>query len=253
MKFKSLDAKMRIFETSADQCVLPDIYMVARIDGRSFTRLTKQVCRFETPYDVKFRDLMLVTMNALMQCGFDVTYGYTQSDEISLLLRQSESLFGRKLRKLNSVLAGEASAALSAELGVPAAFDCRISQLPNRELVCDYFRWRAADALRNALNSHCYWALRRSGLNAKQATRELIGKSVSQKNELLFQKFGINFNEIPAWQKRGVGVYWEEVEKSCVDQKTSEVKVVIRRRLKTEIELPVKDAYSDFVVSLTKM
>lgn len=32
----------------------------------------------------------------------------------------------------------------------------------------------------------------------------MLGLSVSQKNELLFQ-YGINFNDLPNWQKRCVG------------------------------------------------
>ena len=51
MNFDKLDKSMRVFETNTDQCVLPGIYMVARIDGRGFSRLTKEVCRFEAPYD----------------------------------------------------------------------------------------------------------------------------------------------------------------------------------------------------------
>jgi tRNA(His) 5'-end guanylyltransferase len=39
MKFDELDEKMRVFETTNDPVVLPGIYMVARLDGRSFTRL----------------------------------------------------------------------------------------------------------------------------------------------------------------------------------------------------------------------
>ncbi len=38
MKFDELDARLRVYETSQDRCVLPNMYMVARIDGRSFTR-----------------------------------------------------------------------------------------------------------------------------------------------------------------------------------------------------------------------
>jgi tRNA(His) guanylyltransferase len=56
MKFDELDAKMRVFETAHDLCVLPGIFMVARIDGRNFTRLTKEVFKFEAPFDPKFRD-----------------------------------------------------------------------------------------------------------------------------------------------------------------------------------------------------
>jgi tRNA(His) 5'-end guanylyltransferase len=50
MKFDELDKKMRVFETAHDICVLPKIYMAARIDGRSFTRLTKEVHEFEAPF-----------------------------------------------------------------------------------------------------------------------------------------------------------------------------------------------------------
>lgn len=74
----------------------------------------------------------------------------TESDEISLLFEQDERLFGRKLRKYNSTLAGEASATFSLLLGKRATFDCRISQLPNSSLVVDYFRWRSEDAGRNS-------------------------------------------------------------------------------------------------------
>ena len=51
-----------------------------------------------------------------MNCGFNVVYGYTESDEISLLFPVTKS-FNRKLRKLNSILSGEASAKFSLSLG----------------------------------------------------------------------------------------------------------------------------------------
>jgi tRNA(His) 5'-end guanylyltransferase len=41
MKFDELDAQMSMFKTAHDHRVLSGIYMVARIDGRGFTRLTK--------------------------------------------------------------------------------------------------------------------------------------------------------------------------------------------------------------------
>jgi tRNA(His) guanylyltransferase len=207
MKFDELDRKMRTFETAHDHRVLPEIYMVARIDGRGFTRLTKEVHRFEAPFDERFRDLMVDTTEHLMTCGFRVVYGYTQSDEISLLLHRDDATFGRKLRKLESVLAGEASAKFSLLLGDLGTFDCRISQLPNRSLVVDYFRWRSEDAHRNALNAHCYWVLRRQGASADAATGRLAGMSVADKNQLLFE-LGRNVNDLPAWQKRGTGLYW---------------------------------------------
>ncbi|MFX1533271.1 MAG: tRNA(His) guanylyltransferase Thg1 family protein [Promethearchaeota archaeon] len=250
MKFDELEKKMRIFETAHDSSVLPGIYMVARIDGRNFTRLTKEVHKFEAPYDPTFRDHMVGTTYHLMDCGFRVIYGYTQSDEISLLFHRDEQTFGRKLRKYTSILAGEASAKFSLLLGDLACFDCRISQLPDINLVIDYFRWRNEDASRNALNAYCYWTLREQGETVNAATETLRGMSVADKNELLFQKRGINFNDIPNWQKRGVGLYWEIYEKQAFNPKTGEEVIAERRRIKIDMNLPMKDQYSSFIRSI---
>ena len=102
MNFDELDKIMRVYETTHDLYVLPNIYMVARLDGRNFTRLTKNTYQFKAPFDEKFRDYMLATVEHLMN-GFKIIYAYTQSDEISLLLDLAENTFNRKLRKLNSV------------------------------------------------------------------------------------------------------------------------------------------------------
>jgi tRNA(His) 5'-end guanylyltransferase len=249
MKFNELDQTMRIFETAHDHCVLPGLYMVARLDGRGFTRLTREVHNFAAPFDERFRDHMVATVEHLMSCGFRVLYGYTQSDEISLLFHPEETTFNRKLRKYNSILAGEASAAFALRLGAPATFDCRISQLPNAQRVVDYFRWRSEDAHRNALNSHCYWRLRQEGQSVGAATSALEGLSVAAKNELLFQR-GINFNDLPRWQKRGVGVYWQSVEKVGFNPLQQQETLVTRRRLQIDRELPMKEAYDGFVALL---
>ncbi len=246
----TLTRRCGVFETAHDLCVLPGLYMVTRLDGRSFTRLTKEVHSFEAPFDPRFRDLMVETAEYLMSgCDFNMVYGYTESDEISLLFGLEENSFGRKLRKLISILAGEASAKFSLLLGALASFDCRISQLPSLELVVDYFRWRSEDAHRNALNGHCYWLLRKQGQSIGEATAALKGLSVSAKNELLFQH-GINFNDLPAWQKRGVGLYWEEYDRPAANPATGEKVFARRRRIRRDLELPMKDDYSAFLRKL---
>jgi tRNA(His) guanylyltransferase len=246
MKFEQLDRRMRVFETAHDHSVLPGVFMVARIDGRSFSQLTRVSQAFDAPYDTRFRDCMIAALRHLFATGFAITYGYTQSDEISVLFRRDESLFARKLRKYLSVLAGETSAAFSIALGAPAAFDARISQLPREEDVVDYFRWRYEDAHRNALNGHCYWLLRRQGLDDVQATKKLEGVSVAGRNELLFQN-GIQFNDLPAWQKRGIGAYWEASPEEGSDPRTGALVPSSRRSLRIDMELPMKDAYDAFV------
>lgn len=246
MNFDELDRKMRTYEQSIDQIILPELYMVARLDGRSFTRLTKEICQFEAPFDTKFRDLMVNTVKHLMNCGFRVVYGFTESDEISLLFHPEESTFGRKVRKYNSILAGEASAAFSIGLGQIAAMDCRMIPLPTIERVQDYFQWRQEDAHRNALNSHCYWMLRKEGDSVQTATKKLEGQSVAFKNELLFSR-GINFDTLPSWQKRGIGVYWGQVEKEGYNPITKQKETASRRELIVDDELPLREAYSSYI------
>ena len=85
---------------------------------------------------------------------------------------------------------------------------------PAFDLVIDYFRWRSEDAHRNALNSHCYWCLRKDDESVAEATAAVKGLTTAEKNELLFQH-GINYNDLPRWQKRGSGLYWEEYEREA--------------------------------------
>lgn len=248
MKFNDLDTRMRVYETSHDYCVVPGVYMVARLDGRGFSTLTKEAV-LDKPFDMRFHKTMTSVVQELMvEAGFRIVYGYTESDEISLLFDLGEDNFGRKIRKFNSVLAGEASARFTTLTGLLGVFDCRISQLPNAELVVDYFRWRQADAHRNSLNSWCYWTLRqKENLSASAATKKLLNKTVAEKNEMLFQH-GINFtNDIPAWQKRGSGLYWETYDKAGTNPKTGKAVMAQRRRVYIDDELPLKDAYDAFL------
>ncbi|MFO0630334.1 MAG: tRNA(His) guanylyltransferase Thg1 family protein [Polyangiales bacterium] len=245
--FEHLDRRMRVFETAHDHCVLPGVHIVVRIDGRSFSHLTRDVLAITEPYDPRMRDAMVLTLEHLMaRCGFSTVYGYTQSDELSVLLRRDEAAFGRKERKLVSVLAGEASARFSLAMGVHGAFDARVCQLPRDEDVVDYFRWRQEDAHRNALNGHCYWLLRGQGLSDAEATRRLSGVSVPARNELLFQH-GVNFNELPAWQRRGIGARWQEVTVPAVDPRTGAAITATRRALYVDHDLPMKDAYDALI------
>lgn len=248
MNFDELDSKMRIYEQSLDQVLLPELYLVARLDGNRFTRLTKEVCQFEAPFDERFRDLMVDTVKALINYGFRVVYGYTESDEISLLFHPEETTFGRKVRKFNSILAGVASATFSMNLGQEAIFDCRMVPLPTLERVQDYFLWRQEDAHRNSLNAHCYWMLRKQGQSVNEATKMLEGKSVAFKNELLFQN-GINYDDLPSWQKRGIGVYWDTFEKEGFNPITGKTETAERRALKTDYEIPLREEYANFVTA----
>jgi len=250
MKMDELEGRMRSFEDAHDPTAPPGVWLVARLDGRSFTRLTKQTHRFEAPFDPLFHDYMMNTVEHLMvRGGLGVVFGFTQSDEISLLFGANERGFGRKIRKLLSILAGEASARFSLLLGSIAVFDCRVSQLPSHEHVVDYFRWRSEDARRNARNAHCYWLLRKQGQDPGEATETMRGLTVREKNELLLRG-GVDFNDLPAWQTRGSGLYWEEFERFGENPLTGERRASRRRRLRRDLDLPRGDDYSAFLSGL---
>lgn len=249
MRFDELDSHLRQYETANDRTIPDGFLVVARLDGRGFTRLTKELMDYEAPYDPRFRDAMLVAMTRLMECGFRVVFAYAQSDEISLLFHSEDGSFERKHRKWLSILSGEASAALSLAMEIHAVMDCRLSEMPDRKTVADYFRWRMEDASRNCLNAHCYWMLRKQGINASEATGFLSGKSTAEKHDLLHEN-GINFNDLPLWQRRGYGVRWVEYEKEGHNPVTGEPTRAIRRRIASELELPLGDDYAKMIASL---
>ena len=249
MDFDSLDKQMRCFELSLDRTMLDGVYVVARLDGHGFTRLTKKEWDLEKPFDIRFRDAMVETLRHLMDCGFRIIYGYTQSDEISLLFHRNDRAFGHKERKLLSILAAEASVAFSMETGKAAVFDCRLIPLPNTDYVVDYFRWRQEDSHRNSLNAYCYWQLRKEGVAANDVQKQINGLSNADKNELLFSR-NINYNNLPLWQRRGVGMYFKEMEKEGYNPMTKEHTTCIRRSLYLEEELPIGEPYAELINSI---
>lgn len=232
MNFNDLDSLMRVYEESSDQCVLPNMYMIARLDGNGFTKLTKRL-EFNKPFDSTFNLYMGNTVEYLMkETGFTFLYGYHQSDEISLLFSFEENTFKRKLRKLNSILASKASGFLSLQLNTPVAFDCRISQLPNKELVQDYFSWRQSDSKRNALYSLCYWSLRSNNMSSGKATSRLHKLNNEAKLNLLESEFQIDFQtNIESWKRLGTGYYFDSYFKEGFNPKTNKKVRVARTKL----------------------
>jgi tRNA(His) guanylyltransferase len=242
-EFEALQREREWFHTLT---VPPGAWAVIRVDGRSFSRFTER--RFDKPFDPEFSRLMTHTAEALVT-EFDARYGYTESDEISILLDPSFDLFGRGLEKLVSISAGLASARFTAELGEPVTFDSRVWIGASIADVVDYFSWRQTDALRCALNGWCYWTLRQAGRSARQATRELNRTNKADKNELL-SRHGITFDDVPGWQRRGIGLWWETYDHEGFDPVREITVATTRRRIRTETELPARDDYRALIGSL---
>ena len=246
---KDIDARMRRLEALHDRLAPPDRYLVARLDGRGFHALTGAL-DLDKPYDEGFRDAMVDAGRHLMQCGMEVLYVYTQSDEISVLFDPRDEAFNHKYRKLLSVLAAEAGASLTLAFGRIASMDCRLLELPSVEDVGDYFAWRQADAERNCQQSHLYWALRRAGRSGRAAYREALGLSRDAISERLRELTGLAYDALPTWQRHGVGLYRESYEKEGVNPVTGERRMAVRRRIKVEFELPYGSGHAVLVAAL---
>jgi len=82
-----------------------------------------------------------------------------------------------------------------------------------------------------------------------EVTSFIDGKSVNEKNELLFS-YGTNFNDLPNWQKRGIGIYWGKELKTGYNPKDKTETIAERNFLKIDFDLPMRDEYSDFIEKL---
>ncbi|MEO1339530.1 MAG: hypothetical protein AAFV29_28080 [Myxococcota bacterium] len=91
--------------------------------------------------------------------------------------------------------------------------------------------------------------MRRKGQSESQALDVVSRASTAEKGELLLREAGIDFDELPAWQKRGVGVYWEQGREAAM-AKTEASPESKDRRLSVDLELPMRDGFSEFVEDL---
>jgi tRNA(His) guanylyltransferase len=256
VKRSDFEREMREMEFFHPLRMLKGVYYLVRVDGRSFTKFTASL--FEKPFDPRFHALMQATAMTLLE-ELQGVYAYTESDEISVLLPLGWDLFDCSVEKVVSLSAAIAThaftrqmPALMAERGAPerlpvTVFDSRVILAAREERVVDYFLWRQADADRSALNGWCYWTLRKEGVSPREAESRLNRQSAEFKHELLFQR-GIKYAEdVPGWQRRGSGLYWETYEKTGFNPKTGAETTARRRRIRVDEELPRTEEYAAFL------
>lgn len=196
-----LGDRMKAYEArECDRRFLPMLPVYARIDGRNFSRFTRD---FSRPFDQSMSRAMIETTRVLVR-ETHARIGYTQSDEISLIWLgeryDSGISFDGKIAKMTSVLAGLATAAfcreMSSHIDRLPHFDCRVFQLPNRAEGANVFLWRELDATKNAISM---------AARSVYSHKELDHKTGPEMQEMLFAK-GINFNDYPPFFKRGTFV-----------------------------------------------
>lgn len=216
----SLGDRMKTYEAVSKGYLMRRTPVIIRIDGCHFHTFTRN---FDKPFDRVFIDSMQWTMWHLCNSIQGCVLGYTQSDEISLVLcdykrLESAAWFDDQIQKICSVSASLASMffrmAYDASIEEyeeaegesfdseryhdayffnPAYFDARCFNLPKEE-VCNYMIWRQQDAERNSI----------LGLSQALYThKELQGIKCKELQDKMFTEKGVNWNDLETCKKRG--------------------------------------------------
>lgn len=197
---KNADAfgdRMKKFEAvSTANRLLPQLPICMRIDGRAFHTFTKGMSK---PYCEEMSKAMINTMKALVD-EFKAVIGYTQSDEITLILPPlREPMFDGKLSKLNSIGASVATAVFNRFIhkSFPdkpdAYFDCRAWNVPSEMEATNVLLWREFDCIKNSISSACY---------ANGLTKASNNKNSAEKIALLKEN-GIIWSDYPRYFTHG--------------------------------------------------
>lgn len=203
----SLGDRMKSYEfPSTSRKAFKGQPMVVRLDGKSFHNFTKGLKR---PYDERLSKLMVATTTALVD-RFQAKVGYTQSDEISLVWNiecdsSAEFPFDGRFQKMESLLASYATAFFNKKLAefLPEkedelpTFDARAFVVPNLMEAYHALLWRQQDATKNAISM---------AAQSMFSHKQLQKKNGAEMQEMMWSTHGVNFNDYPAFFKRGTFV-----------------------------------------------
>ena len=237
---------------------------IIRLDGKAWHTFTRG---FKRPFDEILHESMNETVKYLCANIQGCKIGYTQSDEITLVLTDFDTLttdawFGYSVQKMCSIAASMATLAfnkyfrelvdnylksdawvnhyweedvekygntLKTAVERGALFDTRCFSIPESELV-NVVLWRQQDATRNAIQM-----LGQTHFSHKQ----LDHKNTDQIQEMLFSQKGINFNDMPTEFKRGVCCVRRELERNGA----------IRHAWVIDKEIPIFSQKPEYILS----
>ncbi|HLD91232.1 MAG TPA: tRNA(His) guanylyltransferase Thg1 family protein [Patescibacteria group bacterium] len=213
MNKDALGDRMKLLERyESGRQFTPLLPICVRLDGKCFSTLTKGLKR---PYDERLSHLMINVTGALVSMS-NAIIGYTQSDEISLILYSDsynkQVYFDGKIQKIVSVLASAASVMFSSylkevipEKGEDAGlFDCRAWVVPTKMEAVNTLVWRELDAIKNSVSMAARF---------HYAHKELHSKNREEMLDMLMRK-GVNWNDYPTHFKRGTYVKRQLIKKA---------------------------------------
>lgn len=212
--------------------ILPHTWIVIRIDGRAFTKFS-QAHQFQKPNDLQALLLMNASAVAVVEDLADVVFAYGVSDEYSFVLRKTSTLYQRRASKLISVICSLFASSYvmnwgkyfpETKLQYAPAFDGRAVCYPSESILRDYLSWRQVDCHINNQYNTCFWNLVGSGKSTAESQNMLKGTTADVKNNLLFDTFKINYNDLPQIFRKGSIVYRKKVEKVVKVEDGQEIK-----------------------------
>jgi len=204
-KGPSLTDRMKAYEQAYTYNLPKRTPIIIRLDGKAFRTWTTNLNR---PFDPILPELMQETVKYLMKEIQGCAFAFSQSDEISLFLRDydtltTESWFGSSLQKIVSVSASLATAKFNqaaAKHNLPLAhFDARAFILPKEEVV-NYFIYRQHDGLRNSVSMYA---------NHNLGHKAIQNKNVNDMKAMLQEK-GTPWESVPTVFRHGFAIRKDE-------------------------------------------
>lgn len=195
----SLGDRMKAYEAVPKNFLMRKTPVIIRLDGKAFHTFTRG---FEKPFDKVIETAMTETMLYLCKNIQGCVLGYTQSDEITLVLCDYQKVdtaawFDYNVQKMVSISAAMATYAFNMVLmgrtEKSAFFDARAFSLPRNEVV-NCLIWRQQDATRNSIQGLA---------QSLYSHKELQGINCNELQDKMFTEKGVNWNDLTTYQKRG--------------------------------------------------
>lgn len=216
--YDSLGSRQKGYEQVHDHVMMRRVPVLCRVDGIGFSRLCRKI---KKPYNQLFLEAMAKTMLGVVQTIPGAVFAYQQSDEITFVLRNDQSLesvpwYENRLQKINSSIVSKTTRIFNehikliendVELVGEADFAAVTFTLPTIAEAMNNLIWRQQDCTRNAISGAAQSLFSRK-LGKKSGLKVLHGKSSKNKLELIKTECGIDFEqEFPNSFKLGVGAY----------------------------------------------